>query len=98
MPLEHADPTNAAAPAATAARADAAHEPPPATGPHGLARRGFLTLAVAGAAASAFTVTIGTLAPSPAHAEGTAGAAGEPIAPRKRELRAMWISSVVNID
>ncbi|GAA1522491.1 uncharacterized lipoprotein YddW (UPF0748 family) [Agromyces terreus] len=60
----------------------------------GLDRRGFLTLAAAGAAASAFTVTIGTLAPSAAFAaEG-----GDPLAPRKRELRAMWISSVVNID
>ncbi|WP_127794285.1 glycoside hydrolase family 10 protein [Agromyces sp. LHK192] len=73
--------------------------PEPATsdsGPAGLARRGFLTLAVAGAAASAFSVTIGTLAASPARADGTA--AGAAFAPRKRELRAMWISSVVNID
>ena len=64
----------------------------------GMDRRGFLTLAVAGAAASAFTVTIGTLSPSPASASTAAvGASGAP-APRKRELRAMWISSVVNID
>lgn len=63
----------------------------------GLDRRGFLTLAVAGAAASAFTVTIGTLSPTPALAA-TAGAEASALAPRKRELRAMWISSVVNID
>ncbi|WP_448005914.1 glycoside hydrolase family 10 protein [Agromyces bauzanensis] len=65
-----------------------------------LDRRGFLTLAVAGAAASMFTVTIGSLAPTPAFgatAEAIAGAASA-FGPRKRELRAMWISSVVNID
>lgn len=74
-------------------------EPPAAAGLH---RRGFLTLAVAGVAASAFTVTVGGLAPAPAFAVGTgeaASAAGAAVAgPRKRELRAMWISSVVNID
>jgi uncharacterized lipoprotein YddW (UPF0748 family) len=65
-----------------------------------LDRRGFLTLAVAGAAAPAFTVTIGTLSPTSAvAADAVAGAAsGASFAPRKRELRAMWISSVVNID
>lgn len=63
-------------------------------------RRGFLTLAVAGVAASAFTVTVGSLAPTPAFAADAAVAAGAAaaLAPRKRELRAMWISSVVNID
>ena len=69
--------------------------------PHapGLDRRGFLTLAVAGVAASAFTVTIGTLGSTPAFAAGSLTAeASIPLAPRKRELRAMWISSVVNID
>lgn len=63
--------------------------------PAALGRRGFLTLAVAGVAASAFTVTIGSLAPTGAAAASEPGAA---LAPRKRELRAMWISSVVNID
>ena len=70
---------------------------PPSLPAPGFDRRGFLTLAVAGAAASAFTVTVGTLAAAPAFG----AAAVEPdvtIAPRKRELRAMWISSVVNID
>ncbi|HET8895675.1 MAG TPA: family 10 glycosylhydrolase [Protaetiibacter sp.] len=62
-----------------------------------LDRRGFLTLAVAGAAASAFTVTVGTLSPSPAFGAEPAAAFGT-ATPRKRELRAMWISSVVNID
>ena len=69
------------------------------TPPHGLGRRGFLTLAVAGAAASAFTVTVGTLAPGAALAAEARRPTRPPrIAPRKRELRAMWISSVVNID
>lgn len=63
----------------------------------GLDRRGFLTLAVAGAAASAFTVTVGALSPSPAFGAESGAAAGT-FGPRKRELRAMWISSVVNID
>lgn len=65
-----------------------------------LHRRGFLTLAVAGVAASAFTVTVGALAPTPAFAAGPAAAVASAAAtgPRKRELRAMWISSVVNID
>ena len=69
--------------------------------PHadGLGRRGFLTLAVAGVAASAFTVTIGTLSPTQAYASALGAAeASLAVAPRKRELRAMWISSVVNID
>ena len=72
-------------------RLDAAAHPP------GVDRRGFLTLAVAGVAASAFTVTIGSLSPVAAHASGTVEASAA-VAPRKRELRAMWISSVVNID
>ncbi|QTX05516.1 glycoside hydrolase family 10 protein [Agromyces archimandritae] len=68
------------------------HDPTPR-----LDRRGFLTLAAAGVAASAFTVTVGTLHAAPARA-GEAGASTAALAPRKRELRAMWISSVVNID
>jgi len=68
-----------------------ADEPTAAVG-----RRGFLTLAVAGVAASAFTVTIGGLAPAPAHANAFGTTAGTTAAaaagPRKRELRAMWIS------
>lgn len=72
------------------------HDPQPSPA---LDRRGFITLAVAGAAASAFTVTIGTLSPSPAFAStGDDAGASAALAPRKRELRAMWISSVVNID
>ena len=63
-----------------------------------LDRRGFLTLAVAGAAASAFTVTIGALSPTPAFGATAETTAAPAFAPRKRELRAMWISSVVNID
>ncbi|MFF2369837.1 glycoside hydrolase family 10 protein [Agromyces sp. NPDC058110] len=103
----HLEPTTDAAAKADTTPNDRAIAPPPgAVGtdpaaerePALVGRRGFLTLAAAGAAASAFTVTIGTLAPSPAHAaeagSGTAAEAG----PRKRELRAMWISSVVNID
>ncbi|MFD5864579.1 glycoside hydrolase family 10 protein [Agromyces sp. NPDC127015] len=75
------------------------HDHPADAEAAGLGRRGFLTLAVAGVAASAFTVTVGSLAPTPAHATG-AGATAPAAAtgPRKRELRAMWISSVVNID
>ena len=72
---------------------DAHHPTQPALG-----RRGFLTLAVAGAAASAFTVTVGTLAPGAAFAAGAGTDPAAALAPRKRELRAMWISSVVNID
>ena len=72
---------------------DAHHQTQPALG-----RRGFLTLAVAGAAASAFTVTVGTLAPGAAFAAAAGSDAAAALAPRKRELRAMWISSVVNID
>src|SRR5690606_26050519 len=73
--------------------------PPDQPRADGLDRRGFLTLAVAGVAASALTVTIGTLNPTAAYAS-VAGAAEASlaVAPRKRELRAMWISSVVNID
>jgi uncharacterized lipoprotein YddW (UPF0748 family) len=91
MPLDRTTPDRAVA--------RASHDALPA-----LDRRGFLTLAVAGAAASAFTVTVGTLSPTPAFGTTTdaagAGAAGAAagLAPRKRELRAMWISSVVNID
>jgi uncharacterized lipoprotein YddW (UPF0748 family) len=67
-----------------------------------LDRRGFLTLATAGVAGSALTVTVGSM--TPAHGATTA-VAGVPAsgglalpAPRKREMRAMWIASVVNID
>ncbi|MHA7135143.1 glycoside hydrolase family 10 protein [Oerskovia turbata] len=66
----------------------------------GLGRRGFLTLATAGVAASTLSVTIGSFSPAAA-ATGPApatGAAPSGPVPRKRELRAMWISSVVNID
>jgi uncharacterized lipoprotein YddW (UPF0748 family) len=59
-----------------------------------LDRRGFLTLATAGVAGSALSVTIGSMAPA---AAATPGAA-TPTGARKRELRAMWIASVVNID
>ena len=68
-----------------------------------LDRRSFLTLATAGVAGSALTVTIGSMTPAAAHtmpavtSEVAAAAPGVP-APRKRELRAMWIASVVNID
>lgn len=58
-----------------------------------LGRRGFLTLATAGVAGSALSVSIGTLAPAQAS---TAGPTGPAV--RKREMRAMWIASVVNID
>lgn len=60
-----------------------------------LDRRGFLTLAAAGIAGSALTVTVGSLTPA---AASTGSAAGEIGAHQKRELRAMWIATVVNID
>jgi len=75
--------------------------PVPATPtPEGVGRRQFLTLATAGVAASSLTVTVGSLTPAAAlPAPGTDAAASASLpAPRKRELRAMWISSVVNID
>ncbi|GAA1844487.1 glycoside hydrolase family 10 protein [Agromyces salentinus] len=89
MPIENATPA--------AADADAMPDAAVGSPSQGLARRGFLTLAVAGAAASAFTVTVGTLAPPAARAAGLDDA-NVAVGPRKRELRAMWISSVVNID
>jgi uncharacterized lipoprotein YddW (UPF0748 family) len=58
-----------------------------------LDRRRFLGLAGATAVGGAFAVTIGTL-PAPAE---TAGVAADPNRP-KRQFRAMWIASVVNID
>lgn len=58
--------------------------------PTGLDRRGFLTLAAAGVAGASMSVVVGALAPAAASAAVAVG--------RKRELRAMWISSVVNID
>ncbi|WP_418275217.1 glycoside hydrolase family 10 protein [Isoptericola jiangsuensis] len=65
----------------------------------GLGRRGFLTLATAGVAGSALTVTVGSMAPAAAAtATGTGTDADAASGPRKRELRAMWIASVVNID
>ena len=66
----------------------------------GLGRRGFLTLATAGIAASTLSVTIGSFSPATAATapDPTTGAAPSGPVPRKRELRAMWISSVVNID
>ncbi|MCB7135672.1 glycoside hydrolase family 10 protein [Cellulosimicrobium marinum] len=69
-------------------------EPPAA----GVGRRQFLTLATAGVAASTLTVTVGSLSPAAA-ATAPGSAAGDAASGlRKRELRAMWISSVVNID
>ncbi|WP_166848195.1 glycoside hydrolase family 10 protein [Isoptericola sp. BMS4] len=59
-------------------------------------RRGFLTLATAGLAGSALSVTIGSM--SPASAAPLAAAQQSSTTSRKRELRAMWIASVVNID
>lgn len=76
--------------------------PAPSTpGPAGVGRRQFLTLATAGVAASTLSVTVGSLTPAAAltaPAGTTRAAASGTVAPRKRELRAMWISSVVNID
>lgn len=67
-----------------------------------LDRRSFLTLATAGVAGSALTVTVGSMAPAAAHTvpglARDAASSGTVPAPRKRELRAMWIASVVNID
>ena len=71
-----------------------------------LDRRGFLTLATAGLAGSALSVTVGSMAPAGATsltdtalAPGSPATSGTPApAARKRELRAMWISSVENID
>jgi uncharacterized lipoprotein YddW (UPF0748 family) len=66
-----------------------------------LDRRGFLTLATAGVAGSALTVTIGSMTPAQGATTAPAGVAASGLAPpvpRKRELRAMWIASVVNID
>ncbi len=60
-------------------------------------RRGFLTLATAGAAGALFSVAIGPL--SVAHADDSTSAGVTPgTTVRKRELRAMWIASVVNIN
>ncbi|MFI2703892.1 glycoside hydrolase family 10 protein [Cellulosimicrobium composti] len=73
----------------------------PAPAPAGVGRRQFLTLATAGVAASTLTVTVGSLTPAAAlTAPGgtTLATGGTAPTPRKRELRAMWISSVVNID
>ncbi|MFD6176316.1 MULTISPECIES: glycoside hydrolase family 10 protein [unclassified Isoptericola] len=64
-----------------------------------LDRRGFLTLAAAGIAGSTLSVAVGSMTPADAAEAGAAAAvdaAGSAV--RKRELRAMWISSVVNID
>ncbi|WP_265522679.1 glycoside hydrolase family 10 protein [Oerskovia flava] len=70
----------------------------PAPAPAGLGRRQFLTLATAAVAASTLSVMVGSLTPAAALAGSThAATSGTPI-PRKRDLRAMWISSVVNID
>ena len=60
-------------------------------------RRGFLTLATAGLAGSALSVTVGSMTPAHA-ADPAAGTTAAGTTARKRELRAMWISSVVNID
>ncbi|MCP2265075.1 Uncharacterized lipoprotein YddW, UPF0748 family [Promicromonospora thailandica] len=68
----------------------------------GLGRREFLTMAAAGTAAAAISVTIAAL--DPATALGATAMTGN-ASPRpssdlnlKRELRAMWIASVANID
>ncbi|WP_353648792.1 family 10 glycosylhydrolase [Nakamurella sp. A5-74] len=57
-------------------------------------RRSFLGLAGATVVGGAFAVTIGTL---PASAATAGSPVGDPNRP-KRQFRAMWISSVVNID
>ncbi|MFI2293266.1 family 10 glycosylhydrolase [Isoptericola sp. NPDC019571] len=77
------------------------HPDPTGRADHGaseraLDRRGFLSLATAGVAGSALSVTVGSMTPARA-SEATPKAAAGTTA-RKRELRAMWISSVVNID
>jgi uncharacterized lipoprotein YddW (UPF0748 family) len=60
-------------------------------------RRGFLRLAGAGAGAGAFAVTIGSLPAAAAPDERPGGHDVDPFRP-KHQFRAMWISSVVNID
>ncbi|MFE6968477.1 glycoside hydrolase family 10 protein [Isoptericola sp. NPDC057653] len=66
---------------------------PPVSRAAALDRRGFLTLAAAGIAGSTLSVTVGSMTPAGATETTAAGTTA-----RKRELRAMWISSVVNID
>lgn len=67
---------------------------------HVVERRGFLTLAAGGVAGSLLSVTIGSMTPANAASlpAGTGAAAAGVQASQKRELRAMWIASVVNID
>ncbi|WP_369370231.1 glycoside hydrolase family 10 protein [Promicromonospora sp. Populi] len=68
----------------------------------GMGRREFLTMAATGTAAAAISVTIAAL--DPATALGAPAMTGNATPPpssdprMKRELRAMWIASVVNID
>jgi uncharacterized lipoprotein YddW (UPF0748 family) len=68
----------------------------------GIGRREFLTMATAGTAAAAISVTIAALDPATALGAPamTGNATPEPASDLnlKRELRAMWIASVVNID
>lgn len=68
----------------------------------GIGRREFLTMAAAGSAAAAISVTIAALDPATALGAPamTGNATPEPSSALslKRELRAMWIASVVNID
>lgn len=68
----------------------------------GIGRREFLTMAAAGTAAAAISVTIAALDPATALGAPamTGNATPEPASDPnlKRELRAMWIASVVNID
>lgn len=73
---------------------------PPVDDQSTMGRRTFLTLATAGVAASTLSVTIGSMTPAQALTEASAfGAAASATAPAlKRDLRAMWIASVVNID
>lgn len=68
----------------------------------GIGRREFLTMAAAGTAAAAISVTIAALDPATALGAPalTGNATPEPSSALslKRELRAMWIASVANID
>ncbi|GAA2244425.1 family 10 glycosylhydrolase [Promicromonospora sukumoe] len=68
----------------------------------GIGRREFLTMATAGTAAAAIGVTISALDPATALGApamtGNASPSPSPDLGLKRELRAMWIASVANID
>lgn len=68
----------------------------------GIGRREFLTMATAGTAAAAISVTIAALDPATALGApamtGNASPGPSSAMNLKRELRGMWIASVVNID